>query len=261
MISSKNEPVFIRDLGDLTLQLVFDVWWASMNVASKWSTGGNNSRHAPSWRFYLHCGIEQTGCLGIQFIVCHQVHRHTSAHGTSPMGKLLLPKAHIAKLNELTESEVTELTSSMVDETALAILKSEGCRGITIVCSQSQIIFDILVDPCWLKSQTKRYKLAAKDFETSEFHQDKWNGYLMLGFVSAHIPSNTLSNLELRWSYKALHDDLVLPSATTLICICRKEYALTVDEIEEQLPSRKKVSVALDWWTSPNKVAITSVID
>jgi len=59
------------------------------------------------------------------------------------MGKHLLPKAHIAKLNELTVSEVTELTSSTVDETALAILKRQGSRGITIVSLQRKIRFDI----------------------------------------------------------------------------------------------------------------------
>jgi hypothetical protein len=63
------------------------------------------------------------------------------------MGNHLLAKAHIAKLNELTESEVTELTSLTVDETALAILKSQGSRGITIVSSLSKIIFDIQVVP------------------------------------------------------------------------------------------------------------------
>jgi len=41
------------------------------------------------------------------------------------MGKHFLAKAHIAKLNELTETEVNELTSSTVDETALAVLKRQ----------------------------------------------------------------------------------------------------------------------------------------
>jgi hypothetical protein len=82
----------------------------------------------------------------------------------------------------------------------------------------------------------------------------------MLGFVSAHIPWNTISNLELWWSYEALRDDLVLPSATTLSHICRREYALTVDAIKKQLPVWNKVSLALDGWTSTNKLAITSVI-
>jgi len=143
MISSKNEGVFIRDLLDLTLQIIFDAWWASLNVGSKRSIPWKNSRHAPSWQFYLHCGIEETGSPGIICIVCHQVLRHPSEHGTSSMGKHLLAKAHIAKLNELTELEVTELTSSTVDEAVLAILKREGSRGITIVRSQEKLIGDI----------------------------------------------------------------------------------------------------------------------
>jgi len=111
MISSKNEGVFIRDLNDLTPQIIFDAWWDSMNVGSKHSIAWKNSRHAPSWRFYLHCGIEVAGSPGIICIICHQVLRHPSEHGTSSMSKHLLAKAHIAKLNELTESEVTELTN------------------------------------------------------------------------------------------------------------------------------------------------------
>ena len=63
------------------------------------------------------------------------------------MGKDLLAKAHITKLNELTESEVTELTSSTVDETALAILKRQGSRGITMVSLQRKIRFDIQLNP------------------------------------------------------------------------------------------------------------------
>jgi len=193
-------------------------------------------------------------------IVCHQVLRHPSEHGTSSMGKHLLAKPHIAKLNELTEAEVTELTCSMVNEAALVIIKRQGCRGITVASLQRRIIFDIHFNPYWPKWQTKCSKLSAKDFQTSEFHQDMWNRYLMLGFVSAHSPWNTISSLELRWSYKAVGDDLVLPSATTLSNICRRAHALTVDAIEKQLPIRNKVSLALDGWTSTNKLAITSVL-
>ena len=143
MISSNNERVFIGDLNDLTLQIIFDAWWASMNVGSKGSIAWKNSRNGPSRRFYLHCGIEQTGSPGIICIVCYQVLLHPSEHGTSSMGKQLLAKAHIAKLNELTESEVTELTSATVDEAELAILKRQGSRGITIVSSQEKLIGDI----------------------------------------------------------------------------------------------------------------------
>jgi len=123
MICSKHERVFICDVNDLTLQIIFDAWWTSMNVGSKRPIDWNNSRHVPSWRFYSHGRIEETGCPGIISIVCHQVLLHPSEHGTSSMRKHLPATAYIAKINELTESEVTELTSWPVDETALAILK------------------------------------------------------------------------------------------------------------------------------------------
>jgi hypothetical protein len=42
--------------------------------------------------------------------------------------------------------------------------------------------------------------------------------------------------------------------------ICRREYTLTVDAIEKQLLSRNKVGLALDGWTSTNKLPIMSVI-
>jgi hypothetical protein len=63
------------------------------------------------------------------------------------MGKHLLAKAHIAKLQELTESEVTELTSSMVDETTLAILKRQSSRGLSIVSMPRNMMFDIQLNP------------------------------------------------------------------------------------------------------------------
>jgi hypothetical protein len=82
----------------------------------------------------------------------------------------------------------------------------------------------------------------------------------MLGFVSAHIPWNAISNLELRRSYNALRSELVLPSASTLSNICQREYTLTLDAIMKQLPSTNIVSLALDGWTSMSKLAITSGI-
>ena len=82
----------------------------------------------------------------------------------------------------------------------------------------------------------------------------------MLELVSAVIPWRAVSNPELRRSYKALRSDLVLLSATTRSHICWREYTLTVDAITKQLPSSNEVCLALDEWTSTNKLTITSVI-
>jgi len=73
MISANNDRVFIRDMSDVTSQIIVDAWWASMNVDSKPSIAWSNSRPAPLWQFYLHCGIEETGSPGIICIVYHQV--------------------------------------------------------------------------------------------------------------------------------------------------------------------------------------------
>ena len=71
----------------------------------------------------MHCGNEETKSPSIVCIVCDQVLPHPSEHGTYSMGKYLLANAHIAKLNELSELEVSELTGLTVNEIALTILK------------------------------------------------------------------------------------------------------------------------------------------
>jgi hypothetical protein len=59
---------------------------------------------------------------------------------------------------------------------------------------------------------------------------------------------------------KALYSDLALLATNTLSSIGWREYSLTVDTIKKQLPTRNKVSLALDRWTLTNKLAIISVI-
>jgi hypothetical protein len=127
------------------LQIIFNAWWASMTVGSNRPIAWINSRHAPWWRFYSHCRIAKTSSAGIKSIVCHQVLRHPSEHKTSSMGKHLLAKAHIAKLNVPTVSEVTELTRSTVDKTAFAILKKKGSQGIPIVSLYMKFKFNFQI--------------------------------------------------------------------------------------------------------------------
>ena len=87
VIPSQNDCIFIRDVSDYTLPIIFDARWASMNVSWKRLIAWNDSRQAPLWRFNLNCWIEDTGRPAIICIVCHQVLRHPSEHGRSSMGK------------------------------------------------------------------------------------------------------------------------------------------------------------------------------
>jgi hypothetical protein len=90
---------------------MFDAWSDSITVGSKRGRGWNNSTHTPSWPFYLHYGIEETASAGMICIDCHPVLCHPSEDGSSSLGKHLLAKAHIAKIDEFPESQLTDLTS------------------------------------------------------------------------------------------------------------------------------------------------------
>jgi len=41
--------VFIHDLSDITLKIIFDAWWASMFESLNRSIAWNDFRHASSW--------------------------------------------------------------------------------------------------------------------------------------------------------------------------------------------------------------------
>jgi hypothetical protein len=57
-------------------------------------------------------------------------------------GELLLAKAHIVKLSEITEADVSELRSTTVNRTALAILEKHRSSENRVVSLQSKFIFD-----------------------------------------------------------------------------------------------------------------------
>jgi len=71
MISFKNDRFLIRHESDRTVKIIFDAWWALINVDLKRPIAWNQSQYAPSWQFYLHCRTEQTGRIGIIWIVHH----------------------------------------------------------------------------------------------------------------------------------------------------------------------------------------------
>ena len=60
--------------------------------------------------------------------------------------------------------------------------------------------------------------------------------------------------------FYSLRQDVKLPSVSTLSQILESEYNRTLEAIKIQIPHGQKVSIALDGWTSKNRLAITSVI-
>jgi len=221
MVSPKNKRVFIHNWNHLTLQITFDVSGASLNIGSKRLMAWNNSRYAHTRQFYLHYRIEETGSPSSICIICHQVLCYPFEHQTSSMGKHLLAKARIAKVNLLTELQVTKLTNSTVDETAVAILKRLGCRWIAIVGLQMKFIFDfsvlfILTD------------LTAKMLHTGS--KGLW--YCQIS------PSHLESLPHVRISFRSFSKKPYITSgATTIIkCITQRVGAAIHQQAEQHLP-------------------------
>ena len=100
IISATNRHGVICDLSNLTLQIIFNALWPSMNVSSQHPIASTESTHTPSRWFHLLCGLSETCIPGIKCIVCHQVIRHPSEPGTSLIWKHLVAIDHIAKLNK-----------------------------------------------------------------------------------------------------------------------------------------------------------------
>jgi len=99
-----------------------------------------------------------------------------------------------------------------------------------------------------------------KNDETVEFHQDTWNRYHMLEIVLSHDPVKPIFHLELRLSYDASNSDAVQPSCSTLRNVSPRQYSLAVNAIKKKLPSRNRVSIALDRGTWTNTLTRKSVI-
>lgn len=83
---------------------------------------------------------------------------------------------------------------------------------------------------------------------------------MLLGFLSALIPFNSITNTEFRRVLISLKPGVSLPSVSTLRRLLATEYETTVKAIRDGIPEGQKVALALDGWTSGNKLAISSVI-
>lgn len=76
MISSKFESVCVGNWSNLTLQRIFDTWWACMNRSSMCAIVWNSSGDGTAWHFYMHCRFKVTGSPGSVCIIYHQVLCH-----------------------------------------------------------------------------------------------------------------------------------------------------------------------------------------
>jgi hypothetical protein len=77
--------------------------------------------------------------------------RHPSEHWAGSTGKYLVGKSSLHNIKRTNRGKIDEIAWLTVDATALAILKRQGCRGITVVSGQKKFLFEIHVNQYELK--------------------------------------------------------------------------------------------------------------
>ena len=82
----------------------------------------------------------------------------------------------------------------------------------------------------------------------------------MHSFTISHIPLSVISDPYFRRLLLFTRNDLKLPSRSTVQRLLMREYQLAVKAIATLIPMDRKISIAIDAWTSPNKLAILSII-
>jgi hypothetical protein len=134
------------------------------------------------------------------------------------MGKHLLAKVHIVKLNELTVSEVTELTSSTVDENALATLQRKGSRGLPIVSSQTKFKFNIWVRNILIELTDKTLQTGIKRLSNC-------------GISPRHLES--LPHVRFSFGSYSMERNYKSQATTVIQCITRR-FVVTVSQHSEK---------------------------
>jgi len=125
--------------------------------------------------------------------ICQQVLCHSAEHGTNCTGKHLLPSMHIAKLHQLTESQLTELTSSLVDEYQQNVFQLlEVFRSIweDVECKLRCIKFRRVLD------RRRKFQLA---FRVTGIFDDWYRSTLWVIVISLGTPQSARENCGWTW--------------------------------------------------------------
>jgi hypothetical protein len=116
----------------------------------------------------------------------------------------------------LTKSDVTTLSTSIVDEIVLAILGDKKVEELQWSVPKRNLYLTFRFVSHWLNLQKTELKQTEKQLKFSEFNQVRWHHCPTLRCILLHIVCNHKSNRALQLEYKPLQCELVLISATSL---------------------------------------------
>jgi hypothetical protein len=93
-----------------------------------------------------------------------------------------------------------------------------------------------------------------------QYSKESFHFETLKGFLSMNIPFHCADNQQLRKLFKMLRPTVDCPSSDKLRKDLAKEVCKVKEEIKVELKNANKVCLAMDAWTSPNKIAFLAIV-
>jgi hypothetical protein len=78
--------------------------------------------------------------------------------------------------------------------------------------------------------------------------------------ITANLPASFVDNPDLQMLLHMLREDIKIPSRKSMKSLVNEELLDAENTIRDSFPKRRKISLALDAWTSPNKIAFLAIV-
>jgi len=186
------------------------------------------------WKYFQQCAARLGSAIGtprVMCIMCRKVLAHPSGTGTS----------------------------SMHDHN-----RSSACRKLRKIIGYdgragSPLAMDVLT---LLQKGTKTgNRCRIIDLATpAGFNQHDLGEYFLKAYLATNLALNCSNNLAFCRVFKHIGPAVEIPSPTTLMPHLKRLEKSTVDDIRTSLPAAGKTSLAVNTWTSQNKLAFLAIV-
>lgn len=109
------------------------------------------------------------------------------------------------------------------------------------------------------RDQTGNRKLTADSTLPDGYDQAQFDCFFIEAVLATNIPFYAANNAAFRRVFKYLKRDVLLPSPTTIRGRLHSICVEIVGKIKAEIPTGVKISIAVDAWTSPNKIAFLAI--
>jgi len=110
------------------------------------------------------------------------------------------------------------------------------------------------------RGQTGNRKLIVDSTLPDGYDQAQFDRFFIEAVLATNLPFNTTNNAAFRRVFKYLKRDVLLPSPTTVRVRLQSICSEIEEKIRTEIPANVKISIAVDAWTSPNKIAFLAII-